>query len=93
MTQGYPSGESMFVAVMRDHINTKYGKQSKFAENIGMVQSAISSFMVGKTPLEGEKFERIADDMGLAPATLQSLSRISVADAMKMVLENLDQED
>ena len=85
--------ESLFSAVIRDHAKSNHGSQSKFATHIGIHPSEVSWIVTGSIEPNEKKIEVIAKDMGLAPETLQSLSRVSVADTMKIVLEKLERED
>lgn len=93
MTKHNPNSESMFSAVVRDYARRKHENQYNFADHIGVRQTEVSSWITGKSLPTGSTLENIAVDMGIAPETLQLLSSVSVADAMKIVLEELDQED
>lgn len=93
MTKSSPESGSFFAAVLRDHVKANHGTQLKFSAAVGLHQSEISWFMNGVAFPTGKNMDIVAKDIGLEPETLQLLSRISVADAMNVVLDKIEQED
>lgn len=83
---------SMLSVVLRDH-GRRYGLRGEFATKVETSRGTFSNLITGRKPPYGETFDKIAEDMGVAPETLRLLGSVTVRQAMNLVIEKQAQDN
>jgi len=86
---------SPFATRLRELLNVPEVSQAKVAENVGVTRQAISSYSLGTSVPDIEKFIKIADFFGVSTEYLLGRTEIKKADATKQAVSeylNLSEE-